>query len=356
MYLASLSASDLMVLIFYVLTEWLARGLPVLSPGAQVSFLEVSGICHVIMYFHYVSRFLSAWLVVAFTIERYIGVCHPLQRRHICSAKSTRKIVFGLVIFSLVVNMYKPLLSKVQEIHPSGGLICTTDSQFQQLSFVLDSVYAVFITFVPFVIITSINSLIIRRLVRHNRQQRLYRSVTEESILRLEFTVILLVVSFFFVALNFPYFAVWCMQFMESRLLFQEGLKLSNTNQILDLQRMVYITKAVFYVNYCINFFLYSITGAFFRRQLVALFRYKNEAKKRELFQQRQYSPCQGNCLCQGDSNRQLRIGNVQPAENYNHIYTPRTWMWHGGGSTRLAVWRLIDPDWHSQNVLKTDL
>ena len=162
MYLASLSASDLMVLIFYVLTEWLTRGIPVLSPDSRVTFMHVNGVCHVIMYFHYVSRFLSAWLVVAFTMERYIGVCHPLHRRHICSAKSTRKIVFGLVIFSLVFNMYKPLLSKVHEVHP-WEVMCTTDPKHKQLSFVLDSVYAVSITFVPFVIITVINSLIIRK-------------------------------------------------------------------------------------------------------------------------------------------------------------------------------------------------
>lgn len=35
---------------------------------------------------------------------------------------------------------------------------------------------------------------------------------------------------------------------------------------------MAFITRAVFYVNYCINFFLYSITGAYFRRELRMLF------------------------------------------------------------------------------------
>ena len=77
-YLAALSTADLTALVFYVLVEWLIRGLPVLRGGdgegegesGRAGLMAVNGSCQMVMYLHYVSRFLSAWLVVAFTVER----------------------------------------------------------------------------------------------------------------------------------------------------------------------------------------------------------------------------------------------------------------------------------------------
>ncbi|XP_070183565.1 cysteinyl leukotriene receptor 2-like [Littorina saxatilis] len=271
-YLAALSTADLTALIFYVLVEWLIRGLPLLrgeedsgGPGGRAGVMAVNGSCQMVMYLHYVSRFLSAWLVVAFTVERYIGVCHPLRRRDICTTSSTRRCVLGLVLVSFLINVFKPLLSQVQHI-PGWGSMCTSHPSHRRLSFVLDSVYAVMITFVPFVIITVFNLLIIRKLLSHNKARRQVRVVTEESVIRLEFTLILLAVSFCFVALNVPYFAVWLKLFLTSQF-----IHLASFTRPTDLdyfRGVAFITRAIFYINYCINFFLYSITGAYFRREL----------------------------------------------------------------------------------------
>ena len=50
--------------------------------------------------------------------------------------------------------------------------MCTAHPNHRRLSFVLDSLYAVMITFVPFVVITVFNLLIIRKLLKHNRTRR----------------------------------------------------------------------------------------------------------------------------------------------------------------------------------------
>lgn len=94
--------------------------------------------------------------------------------------------------------------------------------------------------------------------------------MTEESVIRLEFTLILLVVSFCFIALNVPYFATWLKVFLASHY-----ISVSSFARPADLdyfRGVALITRAIFYVNYCINFFLYSITGAYFRRELRMLF------------------------------------------------------------------------------------
>ena len=88
---------------------------------------------------------------------------------------------------------------------------------------------------------------------------------------KLEFTCLLLVVSTCFIALNLPYFIVWCIRLYN---------QLKSGTSATHLRGTLYICKTIFSFNYCINFFLYSLTGVNFRRQLKSLFcSKKNQGK-----------------------------------------------------------------------------
>ena len=254
--------------------------------------------CQIQLYLSYVSRFLSAWIVVAFTVERYIGVCHPLRRRDICTTSSTRRIVATTCFVAAILCIYKPALSGVYVSEKEPKYYCTTSAEHGFLSFVLDSIFAVLITIVPFVIITILNTLIIRKLFIRNKRQKAIKVVTEESVIRLEFTIILLAISFCFIAFNIPYFAVWCRLFLHSKYISNTAME-----DVFDpdyWQGVLYITRTIFYINYCINFFLYSITGAYFRREVRVLFTYKS-------VQRGSYSRCS-------------RINS--------NSHTPQSWLW----------------------------
>ncbi|WAR09686.1 hypothetical protein MAR_034762, partial [Mya arenaria] len=41
----------------------------------------------VLIYFTYVTSFLSVWFIVGLTFERYIAICFPLKRTFLCSVK-----------------------------------------------------------------------------------------------------------------------------------------------------------------------------------------------------------------------------------------------------------------------------
>ncbi|XP_048730695.1 neurotensin receptor type 1-like isoform X2 [Ostrea edulis] len=272
-YLAALSTSDLLTLMFYVTVEWLRRGLLYLRPEIKLTFIDVDGFCQFQLYMSYMSRFLSAWLVVAFTGERYIGVCHPLKRRNICTKSGTRRIVGSIFVISAVVVLYKPILSAVF-VSSDGKHYCTTERDYNFVSFILDSIYAVLITLVPFIIISVLNILIMRRLIIRNKRKRECKIITEESIIRLEFTIILLAISFCFIGLNIPFFAVWLRNFLHSKYISNVDVLELYTHNFEFWQGVLYITRSIFYINYCINFFLYSITGAYFRREVKMLFTY----------------------------------------------------------------------------------
>ena len=91
------------------------------------------------------------------------------------------------------------------------------------------------------------------------------------SIVKLEFTILLLVVSTCFIALNLPYFITWCLTISKRIhiVMFSSGTRATSSAH---LRGTLYISKTIFSFNYCINFFLYSLTGVNFRRQLRTVF------------------------------------------------------------------------------------
>lgn len=274
-YLAALSISDICALFFYVFVDWLRRGLPHLPGRLEATFLEGHGLCQLQTYLSYISRFVSAWIIVTFTVERYIGVCHPLKRKDICGSRSSQKVIASVIAIALVLMAYKPALTGRYENSMEHQTVarCSRNPNLLLLSFILDSIFAMSITFVPFLLISILNFFIIRRLYFRNRRYLKKNIVTDESIIRMEFTVILLVVSFVFVVLNLPYFYFWCKRFLE---VFQTkpppGMQAVFFEQS---DSELKVTRVVFYLNYCINFFLYSVTGAYFRKELKMLFLYQ---------------------------------------------------------------------------------
>ncbi|XP_074657215.1 putative G-protein coupled receptor 139 [Tubulanus polymorphus] len=281
-YLAALSAADLLVLIVYVLVEWLKSGLPDLPGNLHLGIVDVKGACHIFLYLSYVVRFMSVWLLVIFTFERYIGVCKPLQKKKICTRKSARRIISGLFLLALSVSIFRPLMSGVYEVLPDSGVYrCVMSPNLHLASFLLDSIYGICVTLIPFIIVLVFNMMIVRKLFRRTRRHNRFQGfISQEGRIRVEFTVILLAISTCFITLNSPYFVAMCYQRYQAH--FGEHLFINHlsieTFSLVDFRALIgilKITKTIFFVNYCINFFLYSITGAYFRREMRMVFSYK---------------------------------------------------------------------------------
>jgi len=59
----------------------------------NVSLLQHPGLCESFPVFFMTTQYLSPLLVLGFTAERYISVCHPFQRPRYCT---TRRAVFTI--------------------------------------------------------------------------------------------------------------------------------------------------------------------------------------------------------------------------------------------------------------------
>ena len=70
LYLSAISLSDCLVLLSYVLLDWLKNGLPLWPGRHSIRWIDTSGVCESFLFTSYTFRFVSIWLIVLFTIER----------------------------------------------------------------------------------------------------------------------------------------------------------------------------------------------------------------------------------------------------------------------------------------------
>ena len=264
-YLVALSASDILVLLTYVFIDWLNRGMIRWPGNLRVPLMNARGACQMYLYVSYTLRFISAWLIVIFAAERFVAVCMPRHRRRFGTKRFANKLIVAVVLIAAVLCLYKPILSEVHET--SKEKACTRNRKFNQENFVLDAVYGILITAVPSIVILALNIPILKCLVNWQNGHNGAKIMHREKRIRLEVTIILLAISSCFIFLNLPYFIIWCKQFLQSLN--------PKTPLVADrISGQLYIARTIFYLNYCVNIFLYMLTGAYYRREIKSMFRY----------------------------------------------------------------------------------
>ncbi|KAJ8353975.1 hypothetical protein SKAU_G00215420 [Synaphobranchus kaupii] len=84
-YLVSLAVADLMVLT--------AAGLPNITDSLYGYWVYGYAGCLGITYFQYLGINASSCSITAFTIERYIAICHPIKAQFLCTLSRAKKII-----------------------------------------------------------------------------------------------------------------------------------------------------------------------------------------------------------------------------------------------------------------------
>ncbi|XP_019360802.1 PREDICTED: thyrotropin-releasing hormone receptor-like [Gavialis gangeticus] len=83
-YLGSLAVADLMVLV--------AAGLPNVSDSLVGTWVYGHAGCLGITYFQYLGINVSSCSITAFTVERYIAICHPIRAQTMCTVARAKRI------------------------------------------------------------------------------------------------------------------------------------------------------------------------------------------------------------------------------------------------------------------------
>ena len=294
-YLTVLSFTDSLVLTIGLLRMWLGQ----LLPGDDV-LDRWTWVCKLVNVVGYTVSNFSVWLIVAVTAERFVAVCYPLLAPSVCSRRRSTRIIFAVLAVQLVIHAHFAWTTEVRAAaaaaatppdNVSSTLVgtlrqCGASSGFETL---IDDVWpwidAAIYSFVPFVVIMALNTMIVRQVIASRRdrgelcQQSTSTSLTlsrgstdvSKSTESTRLSVMLLTVSFAFLVTTFP---------MNTTLIATSCWTASLPNGIVTdlafaakLMLVRTVCELLMYVNHSINFFLYCATGQKFRRQLCALWR-----------------------------------------------------------------------------------
>ncbi len=265
-YLGTLSISHFVFLILHVFVE-LNYAWGVKTYNGPIS-------CEIFNVVYYVPQYLAPLLVLSFTVERYIAVCHPFQKEKFCTVGRAIVVVVLLFILSILLSViqgyfwtYNPALKDCDHRHEArvgdqSSIINVWTWITELLIFAIVPLSAlVFNIFV----INEIKSLT-RRGPACNQAGS--GSPTTS-------TVTLLTVSFYLICTWLPATIVYSLQnlFIADTMLTADQIRVDPHWR----SYFIYITirKAIEEItlsNSACYFFIYFVTGKHFRDQVCTLF------------------------------------------------------------------------------------
>ena len=271
-YLAALSAADLIVLYLGLLRLWIGE----LTGKDLIDHSDWS--CKIITVVGYSVSDYSGWLIIAVTGERYMAVCRPLKTQCICSRERAIKVVLILLLILFLLNCHFFWTVQIIYIHHNDDSIaqCAGGERYGMLiNEVWPWIDAFIYSFLPFVIILVLNTLIIRQIIRAKKNRlRLQMCGSQVSGLKVshmdsgKISVMLLTISIAFLVLTMPINILLIVTRFPTT-------EINTIEQMINFRLALTVMELLMYLNHSINFILYCATGQKFRQQLCWLLSHK---------------------------------------------------------------------------------
>ncbi|KAH3717950.1 hypothetical protein DPMN_060746 [Dreissena polymorpha] len=271
--------------------------------------------CQFLIFITYSASFLSVWFIVGFTCERYIAIRFPLKWAIMCSVGREKIVVLVFTLFACFLynfSFWTTIASAYDD-----KIQCTYRVEYFGFLHVATWIDTCIAMVIPFLIITCVNSLVVRRLLvstkktaalrrsrsenqkaemqpslrlsshrRYKDGQSVGMGRTKVSILystspQLRVTRNLLCVSLTFLCLNLPSYVIRLYSLISAEVTTNHSVS-SAIYFVHELAQMLY------YATFGCNFFIYTLLGRNFKRSLMLIIRCKStvhDERKRVLSQ-----------------------------------------------------------------------
>ena len=259
-YMAFLAISDncnLLIGAYY----WVHTEMP--SPTGRPLYLYE---CKYLSWIFHSFQQTGVLLIIFMTTDRLIAIKCPLKARVMCTPKRARISGVVIFLFSVIFNTPYIMYSDVN----TNGKLCVSFTMQTWFDWAYSWLNMCLNCFFPFIILMTMNCVIIaamRHRVRSQRKEQ--RGGTEEenkikfaktASVTSQLTVMLLAVTFAFLILTLP-------QYMRYITYIYKPFKQNPWDYALYVLA-AHGSNKMYFTNNAVNFFLYSIGGSKFRRDL----------------------------------------------------------------------------------------
>ena len=276
-YLRLMAMADIGAIISGIIPEWLEASDIVIFKGIHPAT------CKIEKFTYYTCADTSIWILVIFTVDRFIAVCYPLKTKNICVASRAPYFAFSAFTLAVIKNfhvfwtrgaVYDVTTVNVTSFDASGVNVTSLQNITEVYNcgrihedfefYVRPWIAFTLVSALPFIVIVFCNILIVRALVKVRKMRKNKATVSKSDRILVQMTLMCLAACFCFLVCITP------------------SILLSISKPYLAYQNLAYtIAKAVnnqlVYVNHSANFFLYCVTGKRFRQELVYLCRRRKD-------------------------------------------------------------------------------
>ena len=274
-YLAILAIVDTIVLFASAFKTWIR-----LMSGFELLHISDAG-CRIFLFLTYFGLHVSAWLIVAVTVERFIVVWFPLKATSFCSTRRAKMTTGAISVFFALLNSHLFWTAELLVDQNTGFKQCAMmrNNRFLYMK-IMPWLHFTIYCLVPFIALLVFNGLIILSMTVTHRQLLTNQMTKDDRRMRhihRKLAITLLCISF-----------VWMLTTTPSALYTVLPLEPKSLNSDAQLFLAKIICYILLYINHSINFILYCITGQSFRSEfhklICRIFRKKKKPKARLTF------------------------------------------------------------------------
>ncbi|GFN90587.1 growth hormone secretagogue receptor type 1 [Plakobranchus ocellatus] len=256
-YLAALAVNDLIFL-------FMAQVLDVHDIWRTAKPLAFPVICQLFPVIYLALQALSPCLVLAFTTERYISICHPFKREEYCTIRRAKIVMLCLTVGCVLLTAVNGYFF-AYAVYEGDTPDCGPRASVLNVSQIYQMVFEAIAFFIVPMTILVLNVLVIkemRRLSRMEPTQMQGGSGQRTSAT----TVMLLAVSFYQIITTLPISVIYALRHE-----FKHDVQ-SQTQKSKEFELVFTIIKEYGITHYAFNFIIYMITGKMFRQEMKRLF------------------------------------------------------------------------------------
>ena len=265
-YLTSLAVCDLLFLLFSMIILVKDTEKPPHDYFSQTNVLIYFS-KYLFSYLHPIAftfQVTSIWLTLAFTVDRYIMICHPFKAERFCSVSRARKVIAGIYLLGILYNIpkffeYRPLTVTLGDSNSVNSDV-TEFGKSMVFRLIFHSwLYLILICVVPFIALAVLNAFLMYA-VSKSRQRG--REINAADRRRNDTTVMLIGVVVIFFLCQSPALISRLMWTFKSADVFN-SIPLSVLNEVGNL---------LIILNSSINIVPYYFFGKKFRREFLRVF------------------------------------------------------------------------------------